>query len=96
MAQKRRFNQSKRGGRFAAPETRMLQRPPAVTERAAPVVYGKPFILLEDKEKNTFIFKAGAWVPHEDSIAQCRQTCQVKQLPQGVNNMIRYEIRCPA
>jgi len=96
MAQKRKFNQPKRGlGRFS-PETRSLQRPPAVAERAAPIVYGKPFILLEDPEKNTFIFKAGAWVAHSESIAQCRETCQVKELPQRVNGRVRYEIRCPA
>jgi hypothetical protein len=95
MAQKHRFNQHKRGGRFVAPETRTLQRPPALAERAAPVVYGKPFVLLEDGDKNTFIFKAGAWVPHSESIAQCRQTCQVKELPQRVNRMVRYEVRCP-
>ena len=50
---------------------------------------------MEDGEKNTFIYKAGAWIPHEASIAQCRATCQVKELPQRVNRMIRYEIRCP-
>jgi len=96
MAQKRRFNPNKRSGRFASPETRMLQRPPAITERAAPVIYGKPYVLLEDGEKNTFIFKAGSWVPHSDSIAECRKTSQVKELPQRVNQMIRYEIRSPA
>jgi hypothetical protein len=95
MAPKRRFNQHKRtGGRFS-PETRSLQRPPVTVERQAPIVYGKPFIVLEDREKNTFVFKAGAWVPHSESIADCRKTCQVKELPQRVNQMIRYEIRCP-
>ena len=80
--------------RSSAPESRMLQRPPTV-QRQAPVVYGKPFILLEDAQQNTFIFKGGAWVPHSVSIAECRQTCQVKQLAQRVNQMIRYEVRCP-
>jgi len=95
MAAKRRFHPPKRaGGRFA-PETRSLQRPPAITERQAPIVYGKPFVVLEDEAKNTFVFKAGTWVPHTASIAECRQTCHVKQLPQRVNRMIRYEIRCP-
>jgi hypothetical protein len=95
MAPNRRFHQHKRaGGRFA-PETRSLQRPPAFVERQAPVVYGKPFIVMEDEQKNTFIFKAGTWVAHSSSIAECRQSCQVKQLAQRVNGMIRYEIRCP-
>jgi hypothetical protein len=96
MPQKRRFHQPKRGGGRFAPETRSLQRPPAIAERVAPTVYGKPFILLEDEQKNTFIFKAGAWVAHSESIAQCRTTCQVKELPQRVNGRVRYEVRCPA
>jgi hypothetical protein len=95
MVQKRRFHPARRDGRSAAPGIRGLREPPAVTERPAPVVYGKPFILLEDQEKNTFIFQAGQWVPHDASIAQCRQTCQVKELPQRVNRMIRYEVRRP-
>jgi hypothetical protein len=95
MPQKRRFNQHKRANSRFAPETRSLQRPPALAERQAPVVYGKPFVLMEDEQKNTFIFKAGTWVPHSASIAECRQTCQVRQLAQRVNRMIRYEIRSP-
>jgi len=58
-------------------------------------VYGKPFVLLEDSEKNTFIFKTGNWIPYGASIAECRQTCKVKELPQRVNQMIRYEVRAP-
>ena len=29
------------------------------------------------------------------SIAQCRQDCLVKELPQKVNGKTRYEVRCP-
>jgi len=58
-------------------------------------VYGKPFILVEDAEKNTFIFKAGEWVAYSESIAECRQSYQVKELPQRVNGRIRYEVRIP-
>ena len=95
MAQKRRFNpRAQRGGRPPAPGTRMLQRPPEFESQPA-VVYGKPFIVLEDKEKNTFVYKAGNWVPYAESIAESRKTCQVKELPQRVNQMIRYELRCP-
>jgi hypothetical protein len=95
MAQKRRFNpRAQVGGRPPAAATRMLQRPPA-PEIQPTVTYGKPFIVLEDKEKNTFVYKAGNWVPYGESISECRKTCQVKQLPQSVNQMIRYEIRCP-
>ena len=75
--------------------TRSLYHPPEPAQRTAPVVYGKAFIVLEDEAKNTFIFKGGAWVAHTASIAECRQSCQVKQLPQRVNKMIRYEVRCP-
>jgi hypothetical protein len=29
------------------------------------------------------------------SIAECRENCQVQELPQKVNGMTRYEIRYP-
>ena len=61
MPQKRRYTPPKRPGGRSTPETRTLHRPPALVERQAPTVYGKPFILMEDGEKNTFIYKAGAW-----------------------------------
>jgi len=96
MAQRRRFTQNKRqAARSPAPDTRSLRRPPVVTERAAPVVYGKPMIVAEDENKNTFIYKAGAWIACSVSIAECREMCQVKKLPQAVNNRTRYEVRCP-
>lgn len=97
MAQKHRFRQvnKRRSGGPAPSDGRSLRTPPAVIQRQAPVVYGKPFMLMEDVSKNTFIYKAGAWIPHSESIAECRQTCQVKQLPQSLNGMIRYEVRCP-
>lgn len=96
MGQRRHFHQNKRQVSHAAnPGIRGLQRPPAVTERVRPIAYGKPFILLEDRDKNTFIFQGGAWVPHTATIAECRQTCQVKELAQRLNQMVRYEVRCP-
>ena len=94
MAQRRKFTQNKRQAARIAPNTRTLYVPERV-ERQAPTVYGKPFIVVEDAEKNTFIFKAGEWIAFESSIAECRQTCQVKELPQRVNKMIRYEVRAP-
>jgi hypothetical protein len=95
MAQKHRFNNNKRRGMgpSGAPQ-RGLYRPEPI-EKLPPVAYGKPFIVLEDDQKNTFVYKAGAWVPHSATIAECRQDCQVKELPQRVNRMVRYEIRCP-
>jgi hypothetical protein len=64
-------------------------------QRAAPVVYGKAFIVAEDSAKKTFVFQGGAWTPYASTIAECRQTCLVKELPQKLNNMTRYEVRCP-
>jgi hypothetical protein len=96
MAQRRRFTQNKRqAARSPAPDTRSLRRPPEFVERPRPVIYGKPFIVVEDAAKNTFIFQAGEWVAYSASIAECRLTCQVKELPQRVNGRIRYEVRAP-
>jgi hypothetical protein len=73
--------------------------PPAparpATVRKPPTQFGTPFVVLEDANKNTFVYSAGVWVAHSMSIAECRQSCQVKELPQKVNNMSRYEVRCP-
>jgi hypothetical protein len=57
--------------------------------------YGKAFVLLEDTDRNTFEFAAGAWIPYGLTIAQCRRDCLVKELPQKVNGKTRYEVRCP-
>ncbi len=66
-----------------------------VWEKKPPVHYGKPFIVLEDEHKKTFVFQSGVWIAHSMSIAECRQTCQVKELPQKVNGMVRFEVRSP-
>lgn len=89
-------NNRPRSANPAFADTRTLRRAPEPIERRAPTVYGKAFIILEDAAKNTFIFKEGAWVPHSESIAECRLTCQVKELPQRLNRMIRYEVRSQA
>ena len=88
-------NQRARAPSSAPSPTRNLYRPPELTPRPAPAVYGKPFIVLEDEAKNTFVFQGGAWVAHTSSIAEFRQSCQVKELSQRVNKMTRYEVRCP-
>jgi len=95
MAQKRRFTQNKRQASRAPVDNRTLRRLPELIERPRPVVYGKPFIVVEDAEKNTFIYQAGEWVSYTATIAECRQTCQVKELPQRINGRVRYEIRAP-
>ena len=95
MAQRPRFNPKRHKStavRRGAPPVREAS---AVYERKPPVVYGAPFILLEDLDKNTFEYARGAWVPYALTIAECKQTCQVKELPQKVNDKTRYEIRLP-
>jgi hypothetical protein len=70
--------------------------PLVAAERAPALKYGKPFTLLEDESKATFQFTAGSWIPYSMTIAECRQNnCQVRELPQKVNRMTRYEVRCP-
>ena len=95
MAQKHRFKNERanRGRPPLPPAAPVAPRP--VIEKKPPVVYGKAIVVLEDEAKNTFEFQQGAWVPFAMSIAQCRRDCLVKELPQKVNRMTRYEIRCP-
>jgi hypothetical protein len=95
MAQKHRFKnqRSRRGPR--TPSSSAPAEPRPVFERKPPVVYGKPIVVLEDEAKSTFEFQQGAWIPFSMSIAECRRDCLVKELPQKVNRMTRYEIRCP-
>jgi hypothetical protein len=95
MPQRNRFNQRRQKKRSGHSSASTPREAPRVYERKAPVQYGKPFILLEDVNKNTFEYKAGAWVPHAMSIAECRVECQVNELPQKVNSMTRYEVRLP-
>ena len=95
MAKKNRYGYKPQKPRSSnAPET----SPVATAEmrvKKVDVEYGKPFILLEDIDKNTFEYKGGAWVSHARTIAECRIDCQIKELPQKVNKMTRYEVRCP-
>jgi len=63
--------------------------------RKEAVEYGKPFIVMEDSEKNTFAYDGSAWVPYGKSIADCKADGQVKVLPQKVNGKTRYEVRQP-
>jgi hypothetical protein len=52
----------RQAARSPAPETRSLRWPPELVERARPVVYGKPFIVVEEADKHPFDFKAGEWI----------------------------------
>ena len=94
MAQRRPFNQQRRKftPRGGAPVPVELPKP---LPRAVPKVYGPPIILLEDEKKKVFEYQSGAWVAYERTIAECRLDCQVKELPQKVNKMTRYEVRLP-
>ena len=95
MAQYHRPTPNKRQAARLAPQVRGLARAPDLADLPQRVVYGKPFIVMEDVEKNTFVYKGGAWEAYEWKIAELRQTCQVKALPQGVGKMTRYEVRAP-
>jgi hypothetical protein len=77
------------------PETRRNSAPLVPVAPVARVVYGKAIVIAEDANKNTFYFDGAAWVPYSDSIAECRRSCLVKELPQRVKDMTRYEIRPP-
>jgi hypothetical protein len=97
MAQKHRYNNNRKLNapagrpRRDAPVREATVRP----EPKPPVQYGKPFVLLEDANLNTFEYVAGAWIPYGLTIAQCRQKCQVKELAQKVSGKTRYEVRSP-
>jgi hypothetical protein len=95
MAQKHRFRNQRAKGPSRPPRAAPVSAPRVVMEKKPPVVYGKAIIVLEDEAKCTFEFDKGAWVPYPMSIAECRRECLVKELPQKVNRMTRYEVRCP-
>ncbi len=95
MAQRNRHHGNRQKPRVNAPQTTTSRTPPATIEKKPPVEYGKPFILLEDRDKVTFIYKGGQWTRHTVSIAECRTDCRVKELPQKINGMTRYEICSP-
>ena len=94
MAQRRSYQPPRRKSSSRTPPP--LQAAPVRSYvKAAPIEYGKPFVLLEDERKNTFEYQGGAWVAYPRSIADCKVDCQVKELAQKVNKMTRYEVRLP-
>jgi hypothetical protein len=95
MARNNRFIPRRQQRRNPSPTNSLLVRAPEPVERAAPVEYGKPMIVMEDQNKATFVYEGGAWVQHERTMVDWRQECQVRELPQRVRGMIRYEVRCP-
>ena len=95
MARNNRFIPRRQQRRNPSPTNSLLVRSPETVERAAPVQYDKPMIVMEDQNKATFVYDGGAWVQHERTMADWRTDCLVKELPQRVRGMIRYEVRCP-
>ncbi|HEY1599930.1 MAG TPA: hypothetical protein VGG64_10030 [Pirellulales bacterium] len=96
MGKKRRYNDKRHSPRPIAPAPAPAERRAAAAiERKAKTEYDKPFILLENADKDTFMFKAGQWARHSMSIAEYRENSLVKELAQKVNGMTRYEIRYP-
>jgi hypothetical protein len=93
MAQRNRFNKH-RSRPSRGPRPSAVERP-VIPERKPPTNYGKPFIILEDEQKNAFKYGNGAWLPYPMTIAQCRAEGVVEQLPQKINGMTRYEVRLP-
>ncbi len=63
--------------------------------RQAPKVLGPPMTLLEDASKAVFEYRNGNWVEFALTIAQCRRDGEVKELPQKINKMTRYQVRLP-
>jgi hypothetical protein len=95
MAQRRHHNAKRQKPRAGAPHPAAVRQPVAAAEKKPPITYGKPFVLLEDDQKDTFIYSAGQWVRHAKTIAECRRDCQVKELAQKINGMTRYEVCSP-
>ena len=95
MAQRNRHSNKRPKPHVRAAQAAAQREVRVIPERKAPTQYDKPFTLLEDASKQTFEYQAGAWVAHSTTIAEYRVECQVSELPQKVNRMSRYEIRCP-
>jgi hypothetical protein len=74
---------------------RLFTRKPDKPSAGPPRQYGKPFVLVQDRENNTFEFAGGTWIPYGLTIAQCRRNCLVTELPQKLNGNSRFEIRSP-
>ncbi len=95
MAKKNQYGARKAQKRLARDGRTATVRETPVYERKEKVEYGKPFIVMEDTDKNTFAYNGSAWVPYSMTMDDCRLQCQVKALPQKVNGKTRYEVRAP-
>lgn len=96
MAKRNQYGGGKKARRNLAQDGRAnVVRETPVYQAKEKVEYGKPFIVMEDAEKNTFAYNGSAWVPYGMSMADCRTQCEVKVLPQKLNGKTRYEVRAP-
>jgi hypothetical protein len=94
MAQRNRYHGAKRQKPRAAapPPARAVA---AAVEKPRPVVYGKPFLVLEDAKKAVFVIKDAQLVAHEKTIAAYRRDSRVQEMPQKIKGLTRYEICSP-
>jgi hypothetical protein len=95
MGQRGRHHNNHQKPRAGGPQSTAFRAPVVAPEKKIPITYGKPFVVLEDSQKDTFVFNGGQWIRHTKTIAECRQDCQVKELSQKINGMTRYEICTP-
>ena len=63
MVQRNRFNGNRKKSNRSNSHTPMLRELPVPAEKKPPTVYGKAFVVLEDINRKTFVFKAGAGFP---------------------------------
>lgn len=91
-----RSNNNRRPARSSAPMSPFARQQQELegAEVAPRTTYGPPFVVMEDKDKKTFVFNGSSWVPHSMSIAECRRTCQVKELSK-MKDKTRFEVREP-
>ncbi len=91
-----RFNVKKKKKHLRTPGTHSSSRTEQPVAEIKPrAVYGTAFVVLEDKAKNTFVYNGTNWVPHSMTMAECRLSCQVKELTQKLGDKNRYEVREP-
>jgi hypothetical protein len=95
MGQRTRRQNNRQKPRAVSSPSTASREPVVAIEKKPTVIYGKPFVLLEDDQRNTFIYKGGQWTRHTRSIAECQEDCHVKELGQKINGMTRYEIYAP-
>ena len=95
MGQRNNHNRQPPKRRGAASAPSHLKAAPATIPRPKAIEYGKPFVVLEDGRKNVFVIQDGKLVSHATSIADYRRNSRVKEMPQKIKGLTRYEICLP-